>query len=134
MPGVIDTETIEPIAPSEHVLAMELALVVRELVTILGGPNVAVIGGVRNTSLVSDWMQGKSRPKNQDREMKLRLALRLARIVGRRFANETVRAWFRGADDLLDDEAPIGLLAERPHAEIQKGLLVAARAFVQSVS
>jgi hypothetical protein len=117
-----------------HVLVMELAPVVHELVGVLGGPDVAVIGGVGSTGLVSDWMNGRARPKTHDREMKLRLALRLTRILRARFRPEAVRAWFWAADDRLDDEAPIGLLTQQPHSEIQKPLLIAARAFVQSVS
>jgi hypothetical protein len=115
-------------------LAMEFGQVVRELVGIIGGPDVAVIGGVGATSLVSDWMNGRSRPKTHDREMKIRLALRLARIVGARIPAESVRAWFWAADEQLDDEAPMGLLAERPHTEIQRPLLLAARGLVQSLS
>ena len=65
----------------ERVLGMELPSVVSELVAHLGGANVAIIGGVSKTSLVAEWMRGV-RPKSEDRAMRLRLALRLALIVG----------------------------------------------------
>jgi hypothetical protein len=114
----------------EGVLGMELPAVVSELVAHLGGPNVAIIGGVSKTSLVAEWMRG-GRPKSEDRAMRLRLALRLALIVGSRFSDESVRAWFWGANQRLDDEAPIAVIADLPLRKIQKDLLGAARGFVQ---
>jgi hypothetical protein len=120
-----------PPIPDEQVLGMAFPDVVRELVDVLGAPNVALIGGVSKTSLVADWLKG-TRPKSDDRAMRVRLALRLARIVRSRFACESVQAWFWGANRRLDDEAPIAVLSDQPFRDIQRPLLGAAREFVQA--
>lgn len=112
----------------ELVLTMSFAAVVRELVDWLGGPSVALIGDVTKTSLVAKWVKG-GLPKTEDRERRLRLALRLARIVGSRFSPESVRAWFWGANRRLDDETPIAVITELPLKDVQKTLLAAARGF-----
>lgn len=137
-PGESATMALTPTLPAppetrpseEQVFGMAFDQVVGELVECLGGPNVALIGGVSKTSLVADWIRG-GRPKSDERAMRLRLALRLARILLSRFSSESVRAWFWGANRRLDDEAPIAVIAQRPLQEIQKDLLGAARWAVQ---
>jgi hypothetical protein len=100
-------------------------------VPILGGPGVAIIGGVSKTSAVGEWMRGERAPRSENREQRLRLALRLALVIKERFGDETVRAWFMGANHRLDDEMPIALLAKLPLKKISKPLLGAARGFIQ---
>lgn len=115
---------------TEDVLATDLTQVVAQLVDILGARAVALIGGVNHTRLVRDWMDGTRRPKSEDREHRLRLALRVARSLDARFGASTVRAWFWGANRQLDDEMPIAVLAKRPLDEC-KQIIVAAEAFAQ---
>jgi hypothetical protein len=117
-------------AETEKIVARPLPDVVRSLVCILGGPNVAVIGGVTKTSALAEWIRGDREPKSQDREMRLRLALQLAVTIKARHGDKTVRAWFLGANHRLGDEMPIALVARAPLAEVQRDLLAAARAFV----
>src|ERR1700761_7286610 len=90
-PYTAATDNLSAPARDREVLAMDLASVVKELVAVLGGPNVAVIGGVSKTSLVAEWGRGV-RPKSEDRAVRLRLALRLSRIIGARYSPEVVRA------------------------------------------
>ena len=115
---------------TERVVAEPLPEVVRRLVDTLGGPNVAVIGGVSKTSAVAEWIRGEREPKSEDREMRLRLGLQLALIIKARHGDKTVRAWFLGANHRLGDEMPIALLARAVLGDVQRKLLAAARAFV----
>ena len=101
--------------------------VARQLTDVLGGPNVAFIGGVRRTATVSEWIAGAD-PKNDEREQRLRLALRLVLILEAGFAPKTIRAWFLGANRGLELEAPIAVLATRPPAGAAKALIAAAEA------
>jgi hypothetical protein len=115
----------------QDALTAELPTVVQNLLNILGGPNVAVIGGVSKTSAVADWARGEREPKSQDQEVRLRVALRLALILKQRFGDKTVRAWFLGANHELEDESPIAVLVHGETGAVQKPLLTAARAFIQ---
>jgi len=116
----------------EEVLAEPMTSVVGQLVDILGGPTVAVIGGVTKTSAVGEWMRGQRAPRSEDREMRLRLALQVALTIKERpHTDKTVRAWFLGANQRLNDSMPVTVIASSEDlGEMQRSVLEAARGFV----
>ncbi|MBV8749589.1 MAG: hypothetical protein JO103_07730 [Candidatus Eremiobacteraeota bacterium] len=117
-------------AIAKAVFSAPLPSVVEQLVAVLGGPNVAVIGDVRATSAVGEWIRGAREPRG-DREQRLRLALQAALTIRERHGDKTVRAWFLGANHRLDDHMPITVIAtSRDLGEMQRTVLAAARAFV----
>jgi hypothetical protein len=117
-------------SPDDRATVAEFRDVARELTGVLGGPNVAFIGGVRRTATVSEWIAGAD-PSNDEREQRLRLALRLVLILKPRFGQKTIRAWFLGANRALGLDAPIAVLATRPPTESAKALILAAEAALE---
>ena len=99
--------------------------VVRELVAMLGATTVAVIGGVKETRAVTQWLSGRS----PQRPHVLRFALQLASMIATQSNREVARAWFHGSNPQLEDAIPMMLLREGDLRNIQAALLAAARSF-----
>jgi hypothetical protein len=62
--------------------------------------------------------------------LKLREALRIARLIAQYDGAEVARAWFQGLNPQLDDRSPARLLREGDLDEVGPDVLSAARAFV----
>jgi hypothetical protein len=110
-----------------HAMALPIAEVVRELVDLLGATTVAVIGGVKETRAVQQWM-GEREPQ---RPHVLRFALQLGAMIAGQADREVAQAWFHGSNPGLNDEVPMLMLRKQPLSEIQGTLLAAAREFAQ---
>jgi hypothetical protein len=109
----------------DHTMSIPIRQVVRELCDMLGATTVAVIGGVRETRAVQQWM-GDREPQ---RPNVLRFALQVAIMIATERDGEIARAWFHGANPRLDDRVPMLMLRDLPLAEVQAQLLRAARSF-----
>lgn len=109
----------------EHAMSMSIAQVVQELENLLGSTTVAAIGGVAETRAVAQWRCGRE----PQRPHVLRFALQIAAMIANQKDSEVARAWFHGGNPYLADATPVGLLRDRPLAEIQGTLLRAAREF-----
>jgi hypothetical protein len=129
----MDTRTIGPmtVAPSEneqlaHALATRLATpaVAEYLQGVLGQRLTAVIAGVSDAKAVGQWAKGGRTP-HPEAERRLRDAYQVTQLLMQREAADTVRAWFRGMNPHLDDEAPAIVIATEPSRVLQ-----AARAFL----
>jgi hypothetical protein len=114
----------------QHAMSVPIADVVRELVGILGATTVAVIGNVKETRAVQQWIDGRE----PQRAHVLRFALQLARMLSSHDNREFAGAWFHGSNPYLDDRVPMLLLRAEPLSEIQGPLLRAARAFTSPPS
>jgi len=101
--------------------------VTSELVAVLGAPTVAILGDVQDTRSVRAWAKGEYPP---DKEDNLRFALQVVYILQVREGPGTIRAWFAGMNDLLEDENPALLIGAGPDADTKKRILRAARHFV----
>jgi len=99
--------------------------VVRELVDLLGATTVAVIGGVRETRAVTQWLSGRA----PQRQHVLRFALQLGTMIASHADREIARAWFHGSNPHLDDRIPMLMLRDGTLHEIQGPMLTSARAF-----
>ncbi|MCR8670110.1 hypothetical protein [Agrococcus sp. HG114] len=99
--------------------------VVRFLSQGLGRPLLAQTIGVSRHTLAS-WLRRSSTPSPRSRE-RLTGALAVWNIVAEVEAPETVRAWFMGMKDALDDYSPAEVIAEGRIDDVA----VVARAYVQ---
>jgi hypothetical protein len=99
---------------------------VRRLVSLLGAPTVAAIGGVKETRAVQQWTEDRL----PQRIHALRCALQVASMICSASDLHVARAWFHGANPDLDDRVPVMLLRDEPLEAVQSQLLAAARAFV----
>lgn len=113
-------------AAHNEAMALPLGEVVRRLTDLLGATSVAVIGGVRETRAVQQWMTGERDPQ---RPHVLRFALQLAMMICSLASSHMARAWFHGSNPQLDDQVPIALLRDRPLETVQAPLMAAARSF-----
>jgi len=111
----------------DEVLRFPSTRVVADLVTVLGAPLTALIGGASETRAVRRWIDGAAAPRRDDR---LRFALQVATILSATEAPAVVRAWFGGMNTRLHDETPALLIAERPLDEIRRPVVDAARSFI----
>ena len=109
----------------ENAMALPIAIVVEELVALLGATTVAVIGGVKETRAVQEWLTERA----PQRPHVLRFALQLATMIAGPLDSEMARAWFHGSNPYLDDQVPMLMLRNQPLVEIQGPLVAAARAF-----
>jgi len=118
-------EVLGAVAAHQEAMSLPVELVVRKLVDLLGATTVAVIGDVKETRAVQQWARGRA----PQREHALRFALQIASMIATASGSEMAKAWFHGANPVLDDEVPMLLLRDQPLNEIQGRLLTAARSF-----
>ena len=109
----------------DHVTGLPIRQVVSELVGLLGATTVAVIGGVKETRAVQQWLTDREPQRPHVLRFALQIALMLTNHADREFAH----AWFHSANPRLDDRIPMILLRDLPLDEVQRPLLTAARAF-----
>lgn len=112
---------------SAHGHAMELPIrqVVQELCDLLGATTVAIIGNVKETRAVQQWLT----ERKPQRPHVLRFALQLATMIAGKADREMAAAWFHGCNPELHDRAPMHMLRDLPLSDIQGALLSAARSF-----
>lgn len=107
-------------------MALSTTVAVGNLVELLGATTVAVIGNVKETRAVQQWLSGEREPQ---RPHVLRFALQLALMIATVASAETAKAWFHGANPQLDDHVPMLMLRDQPLETVQRRLLIAARYF-----
>jgi hypothetical protein len=106
-------------------MSLPIEEVVRRLVDLLGATTVAVIGGVKETRAVQQWMTGRE----PQRPHVLRFALQIASMIATNASRDIAKAWFHGANPYIDDEVPMLLLRDRSLDSVQGRLLAATRSF-----
>ena len=109
-----------------HAMAARLpiAAIAEYLQGVLGQRLTAVIAGVSDAKAVGQWAKAARSP-HPEAERRLRDAYQVTQLLMQREAADTVRAWFRGMNPDLDDEAPALAIATQPAQVLQ-----AARAFL----
>ena len=115
----------------EEVIDLEPDEVVRQLSATLSRSVVALVAGVRETKLVSKWERGTVTPL-RDRELALKTALQIVRILQPRYRNRSIITWFCGVNPRLDGNSPaeiLSALAMRYDPESARRILNAATAF-----
>lgn len=104
-------------------------VVVKELRDSLGAKLVAYITSVTETRAVHAWADGSRKVRDPDAERRLRTALQIAVLLGRRDEPMVVQAWFQGLNPKLSDRSPARLLREGDIDRVGPKVLAAARAF-----
>ena len=107
-----------------------LEVVVKELREEIGAPLVAYLAGVKETRAVHEWADGTREVRGQDRQQRLRIALRVALVLRAKDSPAVVQAWFQGLNPKLADHSPARLLREAEDVEeVGRQVLAAAQAF-----
>lgn len=103
--------------------------IAQRLRILLGNRLVAYIGAATDTGSVRRWAEGESVPPCEVQQ-RLRAALVVAATVVEHDDRAVTQAWFQGANALLGDRAPAGVLRDCEDLERAFGeVLAAARAF-----
>jgi hypothetical protein len=118
-------DTARAVFLEEH--SEELPEVVSELSRILGRKLTALIGRATAAHDVDEWIAG-NRPPGQA-ELRLRLALRVARALEQHDHTSVVEAWFKGLNPKLG-QAPILLIRDGNLNEVEPLIMDAMRAFI----
>ena len=121
-------ERLSDLDAHDHAMVIPIVEVVRELVDLLGATTVAVIGGVKETRAVQQWMTDRE----PQRPHTLRFALQLASMISAVGERSLAQAWFHGSNPRLNDKVPMLMLRDGDLNEIQGPLLDSARAFALS--
>lgn len=113
----------------ERATRSELPTLITELAEILSPRLVAYMAGVGETRAVREWAEGRREPRDPIPN-RLRLAYRVAHLIGEHDSPEVARAWFQGLNPQLDDQSPARLIREQAIEEVGPDVVAAARAFV----
>jgi hypothetical protein len=128
--AVLDTATLH-----EETLRHSAGDTVARLVEILGARLVAVIGDVKQTRTVREWIEGQGPQGN--RLQILRFALQVAETIKQHYGEETAQSWFQGLNHHLLDRAPALVLKSANDAQLdvvlseEKTVLDALRNFLE---
>lgn len=87
------------------------AEICEELREILGAKLLAYIAGVSATSILQDWIDGKSTPTPAQAK-RLETAQKVAFIVHQNHSAKVAQLWFQGTEELLGDCAPARFILE----------------------
>lgn len=90
----------------------------------LGATLTAVLAAV-DSRTVARWIANQVTPR-QEAEKKLRAAYQIFQLLAQEEASATVRAWFMGMNEQLEDLSPVEAIAAGRAREV----LVAARSFI----
>jgi len=91
---------------------MDIHELVRRLNSHLGATLVATMAGVRDSKLPYRWAKLDGPTPNPEAEHRLRVAHRTWLMLADAESDHIARAWFIGANPLLDETAPIMALRQ----------------------
>lgn len=95
----------------EEVIDLEVDEVVRQLSAVLTRAIVALVAGVRETKLVAKWERGAVTPQH-DRELALKTALQVVRILQPRYRSRSIVTWLCGVNPRLQGSSPAEILSQ----------------------
>lgn len=94
----------------------------------LGQKITAYLSGLSDPKVVGLWVAGKNRPR-AEKEMRLRTAYQLVKMIATAYDPSTARAWLFGTNTRLSDRAPASVLRKAAHPHDLENLIPTARAF-----
>ena len=95
------------------------------------GQRVSAVGlGLSDASLLRRYARGEGSP-SAEREARLRLLYRVARMVAGTYDSQTARAFLRGSNPLLGDQAPLAVIADTPAEAAGAEVIAAARVLLE---
>ena len=86
-----------------EVARLPIKLVARELAETVGLKRTALVGGVKETRRVQEWILGSHQPQRPEA---LRTALQAARIIADSEGPSVAQAWFTGCNPYFEFRAP----------------------------
>ena len=102
------------------------------LIKVLGAPIIAIIAGVKKTSIVREWAKGESIP-DVIVQKRLRSTLQVINAFDGRGGDDTIRAWISGTENSLIDEhndgSPALFLRDNLSEEKVRKIIAAAQRF-----
>jgi len=116
------TATDAEIDCEAHQLPIEI--IVKRLVEIAGIVVTGSVGGVKDERAVRCWI---AKDRHPERELQLRFAYRIAKMIAGACGPHVVQAWFKGSNTSLSDRAPALLLRDDFSDETQQAILSAVR-------
>ena len=117
------------LAAYDYAMRQPFGFVAKELIDILGSKLVAYLAGVREARAVQQYATEGRAPKDPTTELRLRLALRVAKLISAHDSHEVTQAWFMGLNPQLNERSPARLLREGEIDEVGPEIIAAARAF-----
>ena len=90
-----------------------VAAIIAHLRDVLGERLTAVSAGIDDAELLRRWIRGEGCPP-AEAERSLRDTYEIVQTLLEHEAPSTVRAWFRGVNPFLSDEAPALVVAKDP--------------------
>ncbi|MGF9662851.1 hypothetical protein AAIH25_13360 [Arthrobacter crystallopoietes] len=100
--------------------------VVRELADSLGPTLVAALTGNRVRLSADDWVMEDGPEPDENEAERLRCALEQWNLLAQAENPDTARAWFVGANPMLEDESPVTAIREGRFEEVRR----AARSYM----
>lgn len=107
----------------ERAGGLPVALIAGYLREVLGERLTAVVAGTDDAEVLRRWVRGEEHPRG-GAENRLRDSYEVVQILLEHEAPSTVRAWFRGMNPFLEDEAPALMIGKDP-----RRVMAAANAF-----
>ncbi|GGD76749.1 hypothetical protein [Microbacterium murale] len=129
MDSLGDEDVLTPTRSSASGPGPTTAEIVDDLRVALGAKLVAYIARVSDARTVREWAEATRRPTSATEE-RLRLAHRVATLIGQSEVDAVVPTWFQGMNPHLADRSPARVLHEDPFEEAGSRVLAAASAFV----
>lgn len=119
------TDSVDRVRTAAHRSSLEVSPEdLLEALSIKLGPKLVAYVVDRDESTISRWKAGKSTP-GEGALLPLRQCYQIFKLLERKDADPTVRAWFIGTNPQLDDGTPIDAIRDGKYRET----LAAARAF-----
>lgn len=97
----------------------------------IGQRITAVALGLSDASMLRRYKQGGVSSLHGDRENRLRLLYRVARMITKAFDNETARAFLISSNPQLGDKSPVVVLSDEAPLQAGPEILGAARALIE---
>jgi hypothetical protein len=98
---------------------------------ILGGRLAAAALGLKDTRTLQSW--GRGGPiKDSAQEYRLQLLYRVTAAIEKVHTPAVAAAFLRGSNPLLDDRAPMLLIADEPTPEAEAQVMAAAEALLEA--
>lgn len=98
---------------------------------VLGARLAAAALGLKDTRTLQSWARGGP-IKGTNQEHRLQALYRVAAAVDEAFSPAVAAAFLRGSNPILDDRAPMLVLADDPPAEAEQHVIAAVEALLSA--
>ena len=125
-----EKDQLEAVAYRESV-KQDVSKLTAWLLEHIGQRITAVALGLSDATMLRRYKHGEVGSLKEDREARLRLLFRVARMVAGAFDDDTARAFLISSNPQLGDKSPVVILSDQVPAQSGPELLGAARALIE---